>query len=212
MTVKLIGITQPTGGQTPGQLISYIARVSNPNNQENYDTALKLLKYCFEEKHWSIFEMVNLVFEVETTRDIGRQILRHKSFSFSEFSLRYAVAPEKWKARECRLQDNKDRQNSFKNDNKELEQWWYNTQIEVKELTKKLYQEAIDKGIAKEQSRVILPEGLTTTKLYMNGTLRSWIHYCQLRSGDHTQKEHRIIASEIKYLIKKEIPEISDIL
>jgi thymidylate synthase (FAD) len=213
MPVKLISITQPVVEfcKTPGELVAYCARVSNPANQTAHDTSAKLLKYCFENRHWSIFEMVSLCFEIVTTRDIGRQIIRHRSFSFQEFSQRYAKATE-FEIRSCRLQDKTNRQNSIINNDYELNYWWNTVQLEVQELAEQRYKEALDKNIAKEQARVLLPEGITRTTMYMNGTLRSWIHYCHIRCGEHTQLEHRLIASEIREKISEVIPEIKDII
>ena len=214
--VELVAMTKPVQNeidapQTAGELIAYCARVSNPDNQKNFITGAGLLKYCFEHQHWSIFEMVSVVFEVNTTRDIGRQILRHKSFSFQEFSQRYAKAPG-FVLRECRVQDTSNRQNSFQTNVEELNIWWRTAQLEIKDLANCIYEEALMKGIAKEQARVILPEGMTKTKIYMAGTLRSFIHYCHLRKGIGTQKEHRYIAMEIQDILSKVVPEIKDIL
>lgn len=227
MKVKLIGITKPATDSAemflPKDIISYCARVSNPANQENYATADRLLAYCAKNDHWSPFEMVNVVMEIETTRDIARQILRHRSFSFQEFSQRYAVVPEMSEPREARLQDTKNRQNSI--EITEEETWsyykdfspmskkdaWEKMQLEVSTLSQYIYSEAIRMGIAKEQARAVLPEGLTMSRLYMNGTLRSWIHYCQLRMGNGTQKEHREIATECWKIITQEFKFLEDI-
>lgn len=220
MKVKLIGITKPATDSAemflPKDIISYCARVSNPANQENYATADRLLAYCAKNQHWSPFEMVNIVMEIETTRDIARQILRHRSFSFQEFSQRYAAVADMSPPRETRLQDNKNRQNSIEleyehADDFDLAQNWAYEQQKVLDLVEGLYQWAIDNGIAKEQARVILPEGLTISRLYMNGTLRSWIHYCQLRMGNGTQKEHRAIATECWKIITQEFKFLEDI-
>lgn len=220
MKVKLIGITKPATDSAemflPKDIISYCARVSNPANQENYSTADRLLAYCVRNEHWSPFEMVNIVMEIETTRDIARQILRHRSFSFQEFSQRYAAVADMSPPRETRLQDNKNRQNSIEleyehADDFDLAQNWAYEQQKVLDLVEGLYQWAIDNGIAKEQARVILPEGLTISRLYMNGTLRSWIHYCQLRMGNGTQKEHRAIATECWKIITQEFKFLEDI-
>lgn len=216
---KLIGITavhdddlKTLGVQTPGDLIAYCGRVSNPKNQGNTATANKLLSYLRKHAHWSPFEMVNLVFEINTTRDIARQILRHRSFSFQEFSQRYASVdqlPES-QIREMRLQDTTNRQSSIddiSDSSLSPQEWkervvtWEDIQKEVIEYTNNRYKEALDLGIAKEQARAVLPEGLTSSRLYMNGTLRSWIHYTELRAGPETQKEHRLIAQEIQAIL-----------
>lgn len=213
---KLIALTsvhndnlKSLGVQTPEDLVAYCARVSNPKNQANSATAAKLLKYLQQHKHWSPFEMVNLVFEITTTRDIARQILRHRSFSFQEFSQRYASVdqlPEP-EFREMRLQDAKNRQSSidnFSDAGLTESEWlakaraWYAIQDEVIKTAESAYKEAIQLGIAKEQARAVLPEGLTTSVLYANGTLRSWLHWCQVRNGLDTQKEHRLLALDIQ--------------
>jgi thymidylate synthase (FAD) len=174
-----------------------MARVSNPANQNNMQTSDKLLEYLVRNKHWSPFEMVHATLEITTTRDIARQILRHRSFSFQEFSQRYANPTEmEYNVREARLQDNKNRQNSIETDDVELSAVWNNFQEIVMSEAKVAYNWAIKNGIAKEQARVVLPEGLTVSKMYMAGSMRSWIHYCQLRTEEGTQKEHRIIAQE----------------
>ena len=190
--------------------IAYVARVSNPSNQNNTLTAPKLIKYLIKHKHWSPFEMVHICMEIETTRDIGRQILRHRSFSFQEFSQRYADPTQMgFVTREARLQDPKNRQNSIEvNDNPLKHVLWKEAQDRVKEEALKAYKLAIESGIAKEQARAVLPEGLTTTKMYMSGTLRSWIHYCQLRCGNGTQKEHREVALSAWEEIEKNFPSL----
>jgi thymidylate synthase (FAD) len=202
-SAKIVAVTQSLVEVTPGEFlsteefISYAARVSNPSNQMNTETSEKLLAYCLRNAHFSIFEMVNVVMEVETTRDIARQILRHRSFSFQEFSQRYADPTKSLGMvtdREARLQDAKNRQNSVEVDDKDLQFWWNQRQDAVAQLSQEMYNWAVSKGIAKEQARVVLPEGLTVSKMYMNGTLRSWIHYCALRRGNGTQKEHRLVA------------------
>lgn len=199
MSVKLISISEPIDGnmETAEQLISYCARVSNPSNQSNFETSSKLLKYCIDNNHWSIFEMVNVVMEINTTRDIARQILRHRSFTFQEFSQRYADPTQLgFTIREARLQDSKNRQNSIETTNEDLQKTWVIKQEQLIHEITLAYKWAIENGIAKEQARAILPEGITNSRLYMNGTLRSWITYCQLRMDNGTQKEHREIASE----------------
>lgn len=215
MKVKLIGLTKPSVENAEmfmsKDIISYCARVSNPANQENYSTADRLLAYCARNDHWSPFEMVNIVMEIETTRDIARQILRHRSFSFQEFSQRYAEVADMSEPREARLQDQKNRQNSIETDDEDIKEYWDYEQQKVLDLVEGLYQWAIDNGIAKEQARVILPEGLTMSRLYMNGTLRSWIHYCQLRMGNGTQKEHREIATACWKIITENYKFLEDI-
>ena len=219
-TAKIIGVTQPYINNTEGnrlnvdELIAYVARVSNPSNQNNTLTATKLLRYLAKHKHWSPFEMVNVVMEIETTRDIARQVLRHRSFSFQEFSQRYADPTKDlgFVTREARLQDLKNRQNSIETDDKELETAWINRQELIQEIIKKHYDWAIRNGIAKEQARAVLPEGLTISRMYMNGTLRSWIHYCDLRMGPETQKEHRELASSAWVQISEVFPSLKDCL
>lgn len=213
MKVKLIGVTQPMlqGSMceaTAEELIAYCARVSNPANQDNPETD-KLLSYMIKNQHWSPFEMVNVVMEIETTRDIARQILRHRSFSFQEFSQRYAEVTEMSEPREARLQDHKNRQNSIETDRYDLAEEWEYIQNELIDRSKKAYEWAIKNGIAKEQARVVLPEGLTMSRMYMNGTLRSWIHYVDLRTGNGTQKEHREVAEACKEILVKEFPFLS---
>lgn len=174
--------------------IAFAARVSNPSNQNNDDSAEKLVRYLLKNKHWSPLEMVNVCLEIETTRDIARQILRHRSFSFQEFSQRYAVASLGWEYSEARLQDIKNRQNSLENSDAILDAWWDAKQKFVTEIVSGVYSEALERGIAKEVSRKVLPEGLTVSRLYMNGSLRSWVHYISLRTEKGTQKEHRDVA------------------
>ncbi len=190
------------------ELVVYCARVSNPANQFNSDTSEKLIRYLVRNAHWSPLEMVSACIEITTTRDIARQILRHRSFSFQEFSQRYAdpVQELDFVLREARLQDSKNRQNSIETDNLALQSWWEERQRRVIEECKNAYEWAIAKGIAKEQARAVLPEGLTVSRLLMNGTLRSWIHYIQLRSANGTQKEHILIAKEIANVITKIFP------
>ena len=212
-SVKLIGVTQPISIEafTPcsaEQLIAYCARVSNPANQDNSETD-KLLSYMIRNQHWSPFEMVNVVMEINTTRDIARQILRHRSFSFQEFSQRYAEVQEMSDPREARLQDQKNRQNSIEMDDQiyeNIKEDWEWRQECVLEAAQQSYEWAIEHGIAKEVARSILPEGLTMSRMYMNGTLRSWMHYVELRCGNGTQKEHREIAEECKKILVQEFP------
>lgn len=202
MKVKLISYSKPTDeffseGITDAQeLVAFCARVSNPSNQLNTETSEKLINYLIKNAHWSPLEMVSACLEIETTRDIARQILRHRSFSFQEFSQRYAnpVKDLEFQVREARLQDNKNRQNSVETDDSEIIKKWNALQEEVIETSTKAYNWAIEAGIAKEQARSVLPEGNTVSRLYMNGTLRSWIHYIQLRASNGTQKEHMEIA------------------
>lgn len=209
--VSLIGLTQPsaiTGCHTANDLIAYAARVSNPANQNNTETAPNLLKYLIKNAHWSPFEMVSLTMSITTTRDISRQILRHRSFSFQEFSQRYAESTE-FERRECRLQDPKNRQNSIETTDRDLAEWWSMAQTELIEKTKLIYKTALDHGIAKEQARAILPEGNTITTLYMSGTLRSWVHYYLLRSKNGTQLEHSKIAEECWDIISQHFPDVA---
>lgn len=188
--------------------IAYCARVSNPANQDNPDSE-HLLKYLVKHKHWSPFEMVHIVMEIETTRDIGRQILRHRSFSFQEFSQRYAAVAEMSEPREARLQDTKNRQNSIEIDDVSLEIEWHNRQKASQEWALREYNWAIKNGIAKEVARSVLPEGLTMSRMYMSGSLRSWLHYIQIRTEKGTQKEHRLIAEECKKIILKQFPSLN---
>lgn len=204
MHVKLIGYTQPVedveGLNDVQDLIAYAARVSNPANQINSATSEKLLNYLIKHKHWSPFEMASATIEVETTRDIARQFLRHRSFSFQEFSQRYANPQDmanSFVTREARLQDEKNRQNSVETEDEYLKARWEEEQIKVIERAKTAYDWAIKNGIAKEQARAVLPEGNTVSRLYANGTIRSWIHYIELRSANGTQKEHIELAREI---------------
>ena len=187
--------------------IAYIARASNPDNQAS-ELIEGLLRFCMREGHVSPFEMANVCLEVNTTRDIGRQILRHRSFSFQEFSQRYATTDALPSAplRECRLQDTKNRQNSLVNDNGDLDQWWAHAQGQVSQITTDLYQDALKRGIAKEQARALLPEGLTASRLYMNGNMRSWVHYLKSRLDQSTQSEHRAIAREVLDVLRVVAP------
>jgi len=211
---KIIAVSQPTDGSSVDEFVAYVARVSNPSNQNNKETAPKLLRYLAKHKHWSPFEMVNICMEIETTRDIARQILRHRSFSFQEFSQRYADPTNDlgFVEREARLQDQKNRQNSIETDDTALQQQWESYQRDVIRKVTGAYQWAAENGIAKEQARAVLPEGLTVSRMYMNGTLRSWIHYCQLRMGVETQKEHREVATDAWYQITAKFPSLKDAL
>ena len=210
MNVKLISYTQGADGKNLLEQVAFAARVSNPANQNNSDTAEKLVRYLIKNQHWSPLEMVNICLEIETTRDIARQILRHRSFSFQEFSQRYAVADLGWELKEARLQDTKNRQNSIVTDNLALQTWWETQQKKVIDASSSAYDWAIANGIAKEQARAVLPEGITVSRLYMNGTLRSWVHYIQLRSANGTQKEHRDVALACADEIEKVFPMIKE--
>jgi thymidylate synthase (FAD) len=217
MEVKLISYskasefhTYPDGAPLDCQdLVAFCARVSNPSNQMNTETSEKLIKYLVKNAHWSPLEMANACLEIKTTRDIAHQIVRHRSFSFQEFSQRYAdpdLQGDMFELSEARLQDTKNRQNSIEVDDAVLQANWNRRQQEVADLSKKNYDWAIENGIAKEQARKVLPEGLTKTTLYMNGTLRSWVHYIELRSANGTQKEHMLIAHECAKVIAKIFP------
>jgi thymidylate synthase (FAD) len=196
MKVELLSYTQPAQhfAENLTELIAFCARVSNPSNQANHETSEKLIRYLIKHQHWSPLEMVSICLEIETTRDIARQILRHRSFSFQEFSQRYAVADLGFEFKEARLQDEKNRQNSIETKDVGLQLNWETQQDYVIVAAERAYRWALEHGIAKEQARSVLPEGITVSRLYMNGTLRSWVHYIQLRSGVETQKEHREIA------------------
>ncbi len=214
MKVKLISYSKPTkevnneGIEDAQELVAFCARVSNPSNQLNTETSEKLINYLIKNAHWSPLEMVSACLEIETTRDIARQMLRHRSFSFQEFSQRYAnpVKDLEFVTREARLQDPKNRQNSIETDNSEIVSEWNSKQNEVIEIATKAYNWAIESGIAKEQARSVLPEGNTVSRLYMNGTLRSWIHYIELRAANGTQKEHMEIANACAEVIHKIFP------
>jgi thymidylate synthase (FAD) len=222
MKVKLISYSEPSGDMPADidnvqDLIAFCARVSNPSNQLNTETSEKLIRYLVKNKHWSPLEMVSVCLEIETTRDIARQMLRHRSFSFQEFSQRYADPTKDldFVFREARLQDNKNRQNSVEIDHntdegRRLAWMWERQQQLVLEASKNAYAWAIENGIAKEQARAVLPEGLTISRLYMNGTLRSWVHYIELRSSNGTQKEHMEIARECANVIAKVFPMASE--
>jgi thymidylate synthase (FAD) len=223
--VELVGLTKPniaTGCHTAEELVAYAARVSNPENQNHHESAPRLLRYLIKHGHWSPFEMVSITMEIRTTRDIARQMLRHRSFSFQEFSQRYAIA-EDFYYREARMQDPANRQNSIeledsedfgkggnKSQNERLYEDWNMKQAKVLDASKKAYRWALDNGIAKEQARAVLPEGNTVSTLYMSGTLRSWIHYCDLRRGHGTQKEHMIIAEECWDVISTHFPDVAE--
>ena len=214
MKVKLVSYSTPTeeflneGIDNAQELVAFCARVSNPSNQLNTETSEKLIKYLIKNAHWSPLEMVSACLEIETTRDIARQILRHRSFSFQEFSQRYAnpVKDLEFVTREARLQDLKNRQNSIENDDEEISNMWIEKQEHLINEARETYNWAIENGIAKEQARAVLPEGNTVSRMYMNGTLRSWIHYIELRSGNGTQKEHMEIAFACAEVITKIFP------
>jgi len=218
--IRLISYSQPDPdhlyvGEDMQELVAYCARVSNPSNQMNKETSEKLIKYLVKHQHWSPLEMVSACLEINTTRDIAHQIVRHRSFSFQEFSQRYANPAEfgeQFITREARLQDTKNRQNSVELDSEsELHYEWQSKQQSVIDKAKEVYQWAIDNGIAKEQARVVLPEGNTKTRLYMNGSLRSWVHYIELRSANGTQKEHMEIAKECAKVISTVFPLIGEL-
>lgn len=214
MKVELIAITKPVkeGLSTAEDVIVHNARVSNPDNQMNVDTGGGLLRYCMKHKHFSVFEMANMVLEIQTTRDISRQILRHRSFSYQEFSGRYSKMPEQPVIRETRLQDNVNKQNSLVCDDESIINEFVRLQDDTFTEAMKNYNLALSVGIAKEQARALLPEGLTKTTMYMNGTIRSWIHYVQVRCGVETQKEHRLIAKEVCKVLIQEFPTLTDLL
>jgi thymidylate synthase (FAD) len=220
MHVKLLSYSQPTsefeqlGIGDAQELIAYCARVSNPSNQLNTETSEKLIRYLIKHQHWSPLEMVSACIEITTTRDIARQILRHRSFSFQEFSQRYADPTKDldFVLREARLQDTKNRQNSIESNDAELQAWWNAKQQYLIQYVKETYTQAIEKGIAKEQARAILPEGNTVSRLYMNGTLRSWVHFIELRSANGTQKEHQEVAKACAQVIANIFPMAVDLV
>ena len=217
MQVKLISYSQTDGMElisstSPTELVAYCARVSNPDNQNNKETSEKLIKYLMKHKHWSPLEMVSVCLEIETTRDIARQILRHRSFSFQEFSQRYADPTKdlEFEVREARMQDPKNRQNSIPTEDYELDSKWQELQKDIIRQTRYAYTWALEHGIAKEQARVVLPEGNTKSRMYVNGTLRSWIHYIELRGANGTQLEHMDIAHAVADVITKIFPLAGD--
>jgi thymidylate synthase (FAD) len=213
MSVKLTSYSKPVDdAQSLQDLVAYCARVSNPANQNNTQTNEKLIRYLIKNNHWSPLEMVSVCLEIETTRDIARQILRHRSFSFQEFSQRYAVADLGFECKEARLQDKKNRQNSIQTDNVDLQNEWEAQQKRVADNAEAAYKWALENGIAKEQARAVLPEGMTLSRMYMNGTLRSWVHYISLRSGNGTQKEHRDIAIACAKAIEPIFPMINEFI
>jgi len=212
MKIELVSYTQPVkrlqdqGISTPLDLIAYCARVSNPSNQFNNETSEKLVTYLIKNKHWSPLQMVDMTLEIETTRDIARQILRHRSFEFQEFSQRYAVADLGFEIREARLQDKKNRQNSIDVDDSLLNARWKEKQLNVMMAAQAAYDWGIEHDLAKEVARTVLPEGMTLSRLYMKGSLRSWVHYIDLRSSNGTQKEHMLIAIEAAKVISQVFP------
>lgn len=211
--VNLIGITKPsayTGCSTANELVAWTARVSNPSNQNNTKTAPKLVQYLIRENHWSPLEMVHLSMEIKTTRDIARQILRHRSFSFQEYSQRYADPTKDlgFVTREARLQDPVNRQNSVETDDKRIAETWSMMQADITRASQKAYSVAVGMGIAKEQARAILPEGLIESVVIMSGSLRSWVHYCDLRMGNGTQKEHAEVAAKCWEIVSHHFPDV----
>ena len=218
MKVNLISYSQPSAElQAQGivnaqELVAYCARVSNPSNQHNTETSEKLIRYLVKHGHWSPLEMVSACLEIETTRDIARQILRHRSFSFQEFSQRYAVADVAFENREARLQDTTNRQNSVVTQDEALKQHWLQQQKQVQDYARSAYEWALARGIAKEQARAVLPEGMTASRLYMQGTLRSWVHYIELRSGHGTQMEHQQVARACAQAIESIFPMITEFI
>lgn len=212
--VRVVGVTVPTIDEIPDSegLLSYAARVSAPDNQENFDTAAKLLQYCVRHKHFSVFETCNIVIEIETPRDIARQILRHRSFSFQEFSQRYAKATN-FTLRECRLQDEKNRQNSIETEDINFVNWWTEAQQNVLDVVERNYEMALQLGIAKEVARTILPEGLTMSRMYMNGTVRSWLHFINVRDDEGVaQKEVVDVARKAKEQILQHFPFLEELM
>lgn len=217
MKVKLISYSQDVEGRNLLEQVAYCARVSNPANQNNMETAEKLVRYLIKNQHWSPLEMVSVCLEIETTRDIARQILRHRSFSFQEFSQRYAIADLGWEYKEARIQDLKNRQNSIALDtnheqHQNLAEQWQLMQESITQKVMETYDWAVTNGIAKEQARAVLPEGITLSRMYMNGTLRSWVHYIQLRSANGTQKEHQLIALACADAIEPVFPMIKEFM
>ena len=210
LNVKLVSYSQNGQNMSLMEQVAYAARVSNPANQNNSETSEKLVRYLIRNQHWSPLEMVSVCLEIQTTRDIARQILRHRSFSFQEFSQRYALANLGCEFKETRLQDTKNRQNSIETEDRSLANDWQEAQQRVLITAQREYEWAIANGIAKEQARAVLPEGLTLSRMYMNGTLRSWVHYIQLRSANGTQKEHRHIALECADVISEIFPMIKE--
>lgn len=214
MNVRLIAITKPVipDCAETSDLLAYCARVSNPANQANTETAPRLLAYLVRNQHWSPFEMASMTLEIVTTRDIARQILRHRSFSYQEFSQRYAAVLAPPVLREARMQDEKNRQASNETDDRELVDWWEDAQEKSAQLAQDTYLAALRQGIAKEVARAVLPEGMTESVLYMAGSIRSWIHYCQLRTAPGTQKEHREVAQDCRSILLDQFPALFEVL
>lgn len=214
ITVKLISISRPVDPSIPGttELLAYFARVSSTATQNNHETGAKLLRTLVKRKEWSPLEMVSLTMEIDTTRDIARQMLRHRSFSFQEFSQRYAVVEYQPLFREARLQDYKDRQSSLETSDQSLKDRWTMGQGDAYSVALRVYEDAIASGIAKEVARAVLPEGMTSSRLYMAGTLRSWLHYCDLRCDTKTQKEHRLIAEQCRDILVEQFPAFADLI
>ena len=212
--VKLIAITRPVidACQTAGELIAFCARVSNPTNQQNHETSPRLLKYLVRNRHWSPFEMAHMVVEINTTRDIARQILRHRSFSFQEFSQRYAAVQDPPVLRDTRLQDLANRQNSLPEDDPARAAWWQEAQQQLATHAQETYRQALDKGIAKEVARAVLPEGLTPSTILMSGSIRSFIHYVSVRADKSTQLEHRAVAEQVLAIMLTELSELREVL
>lgn len=213
MSVRLIAITHPVVDECPvvEDLLAYCARVSNPTNQANTQTSGRLLAYLIRHQHWSPFEMASMTLEITTTRDIARQILRHRSFSFQEFSQRYAAVSAPAVLRDARLQDQANRQSSLLVEHDaDLAEWWRVRQAELADHAQRTYREALELGLAKEVARAVLPEGLTESRLYMAGTIRSWIHYVQLRTEAGTQREHQAIAAQCRAILFQEFPDLRD--
>ncbi len=214
MTVRLLSISKPVVPDVPNTsaMLAYCARVSSTANQHKHESGPRLLRSLVRRKEWSPFEMVSMTVEIHTTRDIARQILRHRSFSFQEFSQRYSEVVEIALPREARMQDHKDRQNSIETDDPDISDFWQSAQEHLGRIALDVYQSALKFDIAKEVARAVLPEGLTPSSLYMAGTLRSWLHYCQLRCDRKTQKEHRLIATDILTIIQQQFPELDGVL
>lgn len=214
MQVRLIAITQPVIEEcrAPGDLLAYCARVSNPANQANAETAPRLLSYLVRKAHWSPFEMASMTVEIRTTRAIAHQILRHRSFSFQEFSQRYAAAPPEAVLSEARMQDATNRQASHETTDADLQLWWTGEQQAVARHTASVYEQALKRGIAKEVARNVLPEGMTESVIYMAGTIRSYIHYCLLRTAEGTQKEHRAVALAIRGVLLDQFPALGEVV
>jgi thymidylate synthase (FAD) len=213
LSVRLICVSKPVIEEVPGtsELLAYMARVSSTANQQNHETGPKLIRSLVRRKEWSPLEMISLTMEIESTRDIVRQILRHRSFSFQEFSQRYAKVEDEFVMREARLQDQSDRQNSIETDDEKLADAWWGHQQRLAITARETYEWALANGIAKEQARAVLPEGMTPSRLYIAGTLRSWLHYVMLRADPKTQKEHRLIAEQARSILLEQFPEIKEV-